>query len=203
MPHSSASNYFKRIEKKERPPPAALGKHTPFERKKDYKVRAERSHARKKMVQELTREAAFRNADEFYHAMENLRTDKGLLLKTYINDNPLQDPNDAIAEVTLEAERRRLVRTLEDTLMRRKATGKHIVFINGDAAVLEHEEEPQEVDLEVQKLREAQEKIEQEFARREARTCAQKSGPVYGHKSAVGADKYGHTLYSVAKRRLR
>lgn len=220
-------NFIKRIEKKERQTPAARIKKGHVERKKDYKVRAEQNHAKERLIKSLTQQAAQKNPDEFYHAMENARTHGGLLVSVQTSSH-LEDPNDAIADVILDATARKLTKEYEDIAMRMPETGKskHIVFCGDQSIDINHklvrkntrnsiykdrEEDTDSSDAlsannlshDLTLIADKMEKIKQEQARREARISARKTGPVYGNKDEIGLDSYGNKIYKLRQKRFR
>ena len=220
-------NFIKRIEKKERQTPASRVKKGHVERKKDYKVRAEQNHAKERLIKTLTQQAAQKNPDEFYHAMENARTCGGLLVSVPTSSN-LEDPNDAIADVVLDAAARKLRKEYEDVAMRApwKNKARHIVFCDNKSVDIGRRETKQkgnakrhesaEVDSDdsgslstsslnhdLASVTDKMEKVKQEQARREALLSARKTGPVYGHKDEIGLDSYGNKMYKLRQKRFR
>ncbi|ESU35252.1 Utp11 protein [Giardia duodenalis] len=220
-------NFIKRIEKKERQTPASRAKKGHVERKKDYKVRAEQSHAKERLIKTLTQQAAQKNPDEFYHAMENARTHGGLLV-SIPTSSPLEDPNDAIADAVLDATARKLRKEYEDIAMRIPGKGKtkHIVFcddkcidigrretkvntksrLHGNARVDPDDLSSASTDNLNQDLTSITgkiEKVKQEQVRREAQRSACKTGPVYGNKDEIGLDSYGNKMYKLRQKRFR
>lgn len=220
-------NFIKRVEKKERQTPTSRIKNGHVERKKDYKVRAEQSHAKERLIKSLTQQAAQKNPDEFYHAMENARTRGGLLV-SIPTSSQLEDPNDAIADVVLDATARKLAKEYEDIAMRvpGKGKAKHIVFCDNksvdinrretkrnlkDNMYRDNEADPNDSDTlftdnlsyDLTVIADKMEKVKQEQARREARLSARKTGPVYGNKDEIGLDSYGNIMYKLRQKRFR
>jgi len=110
MSPGSLRNFIKRVEKKERQAPARLGPGVHLERHKDYKARSAARHARDDLMHRMELEASMKNPDEFYHAMENLRTRQGVRVRP--GPALAGDANDAIPEINLQmaekAERKRI-----------------------------------------------------------------------------------------------
>ncbi|EFO62397.1 U3 small nucleolar RNA-associated protein 11, putative [Giardia lamblia P15] len=216
-------NFIKRVEKKERQTPASRTKRGHVERKKDYKVRAEQSHAKERLIKTLTRQAAQKNPDEFYHAMENARTHGGLLV-SIPTTSPLEDPNDAIADVVLDATARKLRKEYEDIAMRipGKGKAKHIVFCDNKSIDIGRREtkmntknrhygdtrvDPDDLSSALAEdltlITDKIEKVKQEQVRREAQRTACKTGPVYSNKDEIGLDSYGNRMYKLRQKRFR
>lgn len=216
MASGGLRNYIKRIEKKERPTPLDRVKYGQIERKKDYKVRAEASHAKERLLKKLETDALLKNPDEFYHGMENIRTRQGVRVKTVTADG-LEDPNDRIPDVALVAAQKREARRLESLLMRypslagRAAGRRHIVFVSSDeeeAGLADDERAlgdtvPDAARDEYAEAQSRLQKIEKELARRFSRAAAKKQGDVYSSKREVGVDSYGNKVYALVPKRHR
>lgn len=80
---SSMRNAVKRITHKERSQPAARKKLGLLEKHKDYVVRAQDYHKKKKYINNLKKKAAERNTDEFYYKMNNSKVEKGAHIETF------------------------------------------------------------------------------------------------------------------------
>lgn len=74
---SSWRNAVKSKEHKERSQPIARQSLGLLEKKKDYKIRAEESHKRNKLIQNLKLQAALKNPDEFNTHMITLKKVRG------------------------------------------------------------------------------------------------------------------------------
>lgn len=79
---SFSKNVLPRRAHRERSQPSRrVARHGLLEKKKDYKLRARDASRKRRRVQLLKEKAAFRNPDEFYHAMARGSTDAGVVRK--------------------------------------------------------------------------------------------------------------------------
>jgi U3 small nucleolar RNA-associated protein 11 len=75
-----------RREHRERAQPAHRAALGPLEKKKDYRVRAKRTHLKEDILKKLREKAAMKNPDEFYFGMANAkRLVSKFLICTYSN----------------------------------------------------------------------------------------------------------------------
>lgn len=147
---SFSKNIVPRREHRERSQPdRRVARHGLLEKKKDYKLRAKDASRKKRRVRLLKEKAAFRNPDEFYHAMSSGGTKAGVVKK-------VKDAN-AVREGehhTADGAVRRLVETQDRGYVRMKiarergevakareglhfmdvglGAGKHTVFVASD-----------------------------------------------------------------------
>lgn len=103
---SFAKNVIPRRAHRERSQPSnRLERHGLLEKRKDYKLRAKDASRKKYRLKLLKEKAAFRNPDEFYHAMQSApSTLEGRV-------RPRQDPNIAKPHDNVQGSIRRLVET--------------------------------------------------------------------------------------------
>ena len=71
-------NIMHRKEHKERSQPKKRKRFGLLEKHKDYVERAKNFHSKQDRLNEMRRKAAFKNPDEFYFAMKNTKTKKGV-----------------------------------------------------------------------------------------------------------------------------
>lgn len=162
----------RRAHKERAQPLGRVSRHGLLEKKRDYKVRAKHSNRKQARLKLLREKAAFRNQDEFYHAMENSRTSKGISLKQ-------RDVESAMA--SRSGEERLLASSRDGTYVEMKASierGKleklkkglhflddaqnvpqrqHIIFVSDDEM-----EEREEYDSEDEEFRDAEEEGDDE-----------------------------------------
>lgn len=114
---SSFKNIMPRREHRERLQPSRrIAKHGLLEKKKDYKVRARDANRKSRRLKLLREKAAFRNPDEFYHAMSSAApTDRGRVRK--VRDAKQVGEGD---HHVADGEVRRLVETQDRAYVRMK-----------------------------------------------------------------------------------
>jgi U3 small nucleolar RNA-associated protein 11 len=113
---SLSKNVLPRREHRERAQPSGrVSKHGLLEKKKDYKLRAKDANRKARRLQLLREKAAFRNPDEFYHAMERAAPTKNGRVRR------ARDPNAADNHHTADGAVRRLVETQDRAYVRVKS----------------------------------------------------------------------------------
>jgi U3 small nucleolar RNA-associated protein 11 len=114
---SFSKNIIPRREHRERhQPDQRVAKHGLLEKKRDYKLRAKDANRKAYRLKLLREKAAFRNPDEFYHAMEHAApTKNGRVRKA-------RDPNVAENHHTADGAVRRLVETQDRAYVQMKRT---------------------------------------------------------------------------------
>lgn len=109
---SFSKNVLPRRAHRERAQPSRrVARHGLLEKKKDYKLRARDASRKRQRVRLLKEKAAFRNPDEFYHAMARGTTDKGVVRRVRDGDG---------GHHVADGEVRRLVETQDRAYVRGK-----------------------------------------------------------------------------------
>ncbi|KIO29316.1 hypothetical protein M407DRAFT_170678, partial [Tulasnella calospora MUT 4182] len=108
MVSSSAKSPVQTREHRERGQPLERQKLGILEKKKDYVVRAKNYHTKRLRVERLKEKAKDRNKDEFYYAMNNQKTDRGV----HISYRENQSLTTEIAKV-LKAQDANYIRTMK------------------------------------------------------------------------------------------
>jgi hypothetical protein len=124
---SFSKNVLPRRAHRERLQPGRrVARHGLLEKKKDYKLRARDASRKKRRVKLLKEKAAFRNPDEFYHAMEKGRTDAGVARRTRDGDG---------GHHVADGEVRRLVETQDRGYVRVKMARERARIEKGKAGL--------------------------------------------------------------------
>jgi U3 small nucleolar RNA-associated protein 11 len=114
---SFSKNIIPRREHRERVQPRQrASKHGLLEKKRDYKLRAKDANRKAYRLKLLREKAAFRNPDEFYHAMERAAPTKGGRVRRTRNPNAAENHHTADGDV------RRLVETQDRAYVQMKRT---------------------------------------------------------------------------------
>lgn len=109
---SFSKNVLPRRAHRERAQPSRrVARHGLLEKKKDYKLRARNTSRKRQRVKLLKEKAAFRNPDEFYHAMARGSTDAGVVRRVRDGDG---------GHHVADGEVRRLVETQDRAYVRGK-----------------------------------------------------------------------------------
>ncbi|KAG8906380.1 hypothetical protein FRC01_008037, partial [Tulasnella sp. 417] len=127
MVSSSAKSPVHTREHRERGQPLERKKLGLLEKKKDYVVRAKNYHTKRLRVERLKEKAKDRNKDEFYYAMKNQKTDRGV----HISYRENQSLTTEIAKV-LKAQDANYIRTMKRANLKRIASLKSQLTILAD-----------------------------------------------------------------------
>jgi Utp11 protein len=120
---SLSKNVLPRRAHRERAQPSArVAKHGLLEKKKDYKLRAQDANRKARRLKLLREKAAFRNPDEFYHAMERAAPTKAGRVRR------AKDPNVAENHHTADGAVRRLVETQDRAYVRMKRARERVTI---------------------------------------------------------------------------
>ncbi|KAG8980005.1 hypothetical protein FRC05_007448 [Tulasnella sp. 425] len=113
-----------------------------LEKKKDYVVRAKNYHTKRLRIERLQEKAKERNKDEFYYAMKNQKTDRGV----HVSYRENQSLTTEIAKV-LKAQDANYIRTMKRANLKRIAALKSQLMILADLVQTNSKVEEDDDDL--------------------------------------------------------